>query len=132
MAYLELAPTTVLEIGTVPMETLWMRGGFPDSVLATSTPRVYVRDSGLVHALRGGAEIDLLLSWPDGSVWAIEVTRSLSPKMERGFHAACADLHPTRKFVVYPGTERYRMAADIEAIPLATFAAELRTTSPSS
>ena len=131
------------------------------------SPKVYVRDSGLVHALLaiqdkesllahpvvgqswecfvienllaagmgqvqgffyrtgGGAEIDLLLAWPDGSLWAVEVKRSLSPKLERGFYAACADLAPAKKFVVYPGVERYRIAADIEAIPLAALAAQV-------
>lgn len=125
------------------------------------TPKVYVRDSGLVHALlaipdketllahpvvgqswecfvienllacaphevqgyfyrtSGGAEIDLLLVWQNGSKWAIEVKRSLAPKVEKGFHAACLDLEPERKFVVYPGTERYRVSTDIEAISLA-------------
>ena len=72
-----------------------------------------------------GAEIDLLLSWPDGRLWAIEIKRSLTPKLERGFHSACADLNPVKKFVVYPGTERYRIAADIEAIPLPVLAALL-------
>lgn len=131
------------------------------------SPKVYVRDSGLVHALlnipdkeallahpvvgqswecfvienllacaankvqghfyrtSGGAEIDLLLLWPNGSLWAIEIKRSLSPKLERGFHAACADLAPARKFVVYPGIERYRLADDIEAISLEALASEL-------
>jgi predicted AAA+ superfamily ATPase len=126
--------------------------------------KVYVRDSGLVHALLaiqdkesllahpvvgqswecfvienllaagmeqvqgffyrtgGGAEIDLLLLWPDGSLWAVEVKRSLSPKLERGFYAACDDLKPAKKFVVYPGVERYRIASDIEAISLAELA----------
>ncbi len=131
------------------------------------SPKVYVRDSGLVHALlnipnketllshpvvgqswecfvienlldcaahkvqgyfyrtSGGAEINLLLSWPDGSLWAIEIKRSLAPKVERGFHAACADLQPAKKYVVYPGTERYRLAADVEAISLEGLASEL-------
>ena len=132
------------------------------------SPKVYIRDSGLVHALLGiadketllshpvvgqswegfvienllanvpqgvdgwfyrsnrGAEIDLLLSHPSGELWAIEVKRSLAPKLERGFHSACADLNPSRKFVVYPGTETYRMAEDIEAISLASLASKLR------
>ena len=47
-----------------------------------------------------GAEVDLLLAWPSGELWAIEVKRSLSPKVERGFHAACDDLKPLRKLVV--------------------------------
>ena len=259
IAYLELTPFHVLETEALPADDLWVRGGFPDSLLApdaarslrwrqdfirtylerdipqfgpriaaetlrrfwgmlahlqggllntaqfarnlgvdvktaggyldllvdlllvrrlppwhanlgkrlVKSPKVYVRDSGLVHALlniadkealvshpvvgqswecfvienllvcaankaqgyfyrtSGGAEIDLLLSWPDGSLWAIEIKRSLSPKLGRGFHAACADLAPARKFVVYPGEERYRHAADIEAISLAELAAEL-------
>ena len=32
---------------------------------------------------------------------------------------------PVRKFVVYPGAERYRIAVDIEAIPLPQLAAVL-------
>lgn len=259
IAYLELTPFNVLETRDMPADDLWVRGGFPESLLAydaarslrwrqdfirtylerdiplfgprvaaetlrrywgmlahlqgellntaqlarnlgvdvktaagyldllvdlllvrrlppwhanlgkrlVKSPKVYVRDSGLVHALlnildkeallahpvvgqswecfvienllvcsatkaqgyfyrtSGGAEIDLLLSWPDGNLWAIEIKRSLSPKLERGFHAACADLAPSRKFVVYPGAERYRIAADIEVISLDELAAEL-------
>jgi predicted AAA+ superfamily ATPase len=262
IAYLELAPFNVLETPGLPPDDLWVRGGFPDSLLApdaahslrwrqdfirtylerdipqfgpriaaetlrrfwgmlahhqggllntaqfarnlgvdaktaasyldllvdllivrrlpawhanlgkrlVKSPKVYVRDSGLVHALlaipdketllahpvvgqswecfaienllvcagdkvqghfyrtSGGAEIDLLLARPDGSLWAVEIKRSLSPKVERGFHAACDDLAPARKFVVYPGQERYRVAPDIEAISLAELAAELSAT----
>lgn len=133
------------------------------------SPKVYVRDSGLVHALlaipdketllghpvvgnswesfvvenllntapamvqghfyrtSGGAEIDLLLSWPNGRLWAVEIKRSLTPRPERGFHSACADLLPERKFVVYPGTERYRLAPDIDAIPLRALMTELHS-----
>jgi len=124
------------------------------------TPKIYVRDSGLVHALldlatkeavlshpvvgaswegfclenilasapaqvqgyfyrsSGGAEVDLILQWPGGDLWAIEIKRSLSPKVERGFHAACADLNPTRKMVVYPGNEHYPLGHDVHAMPL--------------
>ena len=50
----------------------------------------------------------------------MEIKRSLTPKLERGFHAACADLKPTRKLVIYPGEENYRLAEDIEVMnPLA-------------
>lgn len=131
------------------------------------SPKVYVRDSGLVHALldientdillshmvvgaswegfvienllasaapqaqgffyrtSAGAEIDLLLHWPDGSLWAIEIKRSLAPKLERGFHIACEDLKPQRKLVIYPGQEAIPLAADITALPLARACAEL-------
>jgi predicted AAA+ superfamily ATPase len=131
------------------------------------SPKVYLRDSGIVHALldiankeallghpvvgaswegfvietllrcapdqvqgyfyrtSGGAEIDLLLVWPDGKSWAIEVKRSLSPTVGRGFHSGCADIHPTRKLVVYPGNERLHVTTDIDALPLSSLAHEL-------
>lgn len=131
------------------------------------SPRVYVRDSGLVHALLGipdrdtllshpvvgrswegfvienllatapagvtghfyrtggGAEIDLLLAWPDGRLWAIEVKRSLDPRPERGFHIACGDLAPDRRMVVYPGDETFPVAPGTVAVPVQTLAAEL-------
>ena len=47
-----------------------------------------------------------------------EIKRSLSPKVERGFHHACADLQPERKIVVYPGDEAYPLAETLEALPL--------------
>ncbi len=72
-----------------------------------------------------GADIDLLLSLPNGNQWAIEIKRSLAPKVASGFHEACADLRPTKRYVVYPGTERYRLATDIEAISLEELASEL-------
>ena len=125
------------------------------------SPKVYVRDSGLVHALLGladkeailghpvagpsweglvvenvlavadgraegsfyrtggGAEVDLVLSWPDGGEWAVEIKRSLAPRVERGLRSALSDIEPERSFVVYPGNERYRLAPGIEAIDLA-------------
>jgi predicted AAA+ superfamily ATPase len=73
----------------------------------------------------GGAEIDLVLAWPDSSLWAIEVKRSLAPKVERGFHAACEDLAPARRFVVYPGQRRWPVAKGVEVIGLADLCAKV-------
>ena len=131
------------------------------------SPRVYVRDSGLLHALlgladahalmghpvvgaswegfaienllaaapahvegyfyrtSGGAEIDLLLVWPGERKWAIEIKRSLTPKPERGFHSACADLEPQERFVVYPGRDTYPIREDVTAMPLLDLALRL-------
>ncbi|MCP5400534.1 MAG: ATP-binding protein [Sphingomonas sp.] len=125
------------------------------------SPRVYVRDSGLVHTLLGlstredvlghpvagaswegfviesliavapegtyanfyrtaaGAEIDLLLTLPGGDIWAFEIKRSHAPKLERGFHHACADLAPARRFVIYPGKDSFPLDEAIEVMPLA-------------
>jgi predicted AAA+ superfamily ATPase len=124
------------------------------------SPKVYVRDSGILHALLGlldysalaghpvvgeswegfvienlimaapnftiasfyrtaaGAEIDLVLEIPGQGLWAIDIKRGLSPKPERGFHQACADVKANHRFVVYSGTERYRVTPETEAISL--------------
>lgn len=132
------------------------------------SPKVYVRDSGLVHALLGitgredllahpvagtsweglaiesliaaapagtepyffrtaaGAEIDLLLKLPGHRrPWAIEVKRGLAPKLEKGFHLACATVHPERRRVVYGGDERFPLAEEVEAVPLVALCEEL-------
>ena len=73
---------------------------------------------GYFYRTSGGAEIDLLLRFPDGWLWAIEIKRSLAPRLERGFHTACADLNPARRFVVYPGSETYPLSPDIQVIEL--------------
>lgn len=259
IAFVELAPFDVTEVGAPRLDRLWVRGGFPDSFLAPSdatslrwrqgfvrtylerdvpqlgpripaetlrrlwtmlahqqggllnaaqlsrslgvsgttiahyldlmvdlllvrrlpprlanvgkrlvrSPKVYLRDSGLVHGLlgladknavlghpvaggswegvvieslavvagpqtdtsfyrtSGGAEIDLVIGWPDGSEWAVEIKRSLAPKLERGFHSAVADLEPERCFVVYPGEERYSLSDGTEALSLDQLCAEI-------
>lgn len=130
-------------------------------------PRLYLRDSGLVHALlgiedlegllahpvvgaswegfvienllasapgtahayyyrtSGGAEIDLLLELPRGERWAVEIKRSVAPAPTRGFHEASADIKPQRRFIVYPGEERFPLGQGVEAVPPAILAGEL-------
>ncbi len=259
IAYLELAPLDVLEAGIDSLDTLWVRGGFPDSFLAedegvslrwrenfirtylerdvpqlgpripaetlrrfwtmlahvqggllnaaalsrglgvdgktvaryldlmvdlllvrrlpawhrnagkrlVKSPRVYVRDSGVAHALlglankeelvghpvvgpswegfvienllalapdrtessfyrsSGGAEIDLVLSFPGRATWAIEIKRSLDPAPARGFHHACEDVKPEARFVVYPGRESFPVSDGVEATGLTALARRL-------
>jgi len=69
--------------------------------------------------------MDLVLILPDNRLWAIEIKRGLAPKVDRGFHHACADLEPERSFVVYSGTERFRLGEGIEAIGLIDLAQDL-------
>ena len=74
-----------------------------------------------------GAEMDRLLELPGSVLWAIEIKRSLSPKVERGFHIACDDLQPARRLVAYAGTERLPLPHGVEAVGLFELAAELTT-----
>jgi predicted AAA+ superfamily ATPase len=67
-----------------------------------------------------GAEIDLLLTWPNGEHWAIEIKRSSTPKPARGFYNACQDLLPARKWLIGSVTESYPINDGIEVMPLHT------------
>lgn len=66
----------------------------------------------------GGAELDLLLVWPSGRKWAVEIKRSLAPRPTRGFHSSCADLQPEGRFIVYPGSEAYPLGEGVEVVSL--------------
>lgn len=72
--------------------------------------------------------IDLLLTVPGAGLWAIEIKRSLTPKLERGFHNACQDLQPDHRFVVYPGVERYPVTPEVDAIAVADLCRALHAT----
>jgi hypothetical protein len=74
----------------------------------------------------GGAEVDLVLAWPDAREWAIEVKRTLAPKLERGLRSALADIEPERRFLVYPGDERYRLGEGVETLGLPELCEEIR------
>ena len=65
-----------------------------------------------------GATIDWLLTWPNGEHWAIEVKRSTTPTVERGFYSACDDIKPVKKWVIYPAAEAYPLGDDIQVTPL--------------
>ena len=123
-------------------------------------PKVYIRDSGLTHALlnltalddllghpivgaswegfvienllaslpmgvtpsfyrtSAGAEIDLVIEVNASQTYAIEIRRSLSPAVSKGFYLGCEDVGATERFVVYPGNELYPMPNGVTAISL--------------
>ena len=131
------------------------------------SPKVYVRDSGLLHALlelqtsndiaghqiagpsyegfvienlitaandryvptfyrtEDGAEIDLILERGGKPIMAVEVKRASAPKTGKNFQTVCDELGINKRFVVYPGTERYPMSGGVEAIPLLDLEREL-------
>ena len=122
------------------------------------SPKVYVRDSGIAHALLGietpenllghpvvggswegfcienliaaaprgtqanfyrssaGAEIDLLLKLPDGMLWAIEIKRTTSPKVTRGFQIAAEELGAAERILVYAADREVPMQAGLRAM----------------
>ena len=132
------------------------------------SPKVYIRDAGLTHALLGietaeallghpvvggswegfcienliaaaprgteasfyrssaGAEIDLILKLPGGALWAIEVKRTTSPKVTRGFHIAADDLDVAERLLVYAETRDVPGQGGLRAMPLSAAIDRLR------
>lgn len=131
------------------------------------SPKLYIRDSGLLHALLGiadfhalsghpvvgagwegfvvenlvqaspdgtvasfyrtsaGAEIDLVLDLPGGAGrWVVEIKRSQG-KARKGFHIACEDLSPQRRFLVHSGSEVYPAAHGVQVTGLRSLCAQL-------
>ena len=86
---------------------------------------LHERAQGYFYRASGGAELDLLLEFRNGDRWAIEIKRSETPKLTRGFHAACKDILPKRKIVVTPGDGDWLIAPDIEVMSLGALAREL-------
>lgn len=127
------------------------------------SPRIYVRDSGLTHALlnigsyndllghpivgkswegfvienimsalpprvrayyyrtAGGAEIDLVLEFSVNEIWAMEIKKGASFSLGRGFHEACADIKPQKKFVIYAGEDKFPSQHEITVTGLYDF-----------
>lgn len=67
------------------------------------------------------AEIDLVLEGPKNETWAVEIKRSSSPRVSKGFHFGCDDIKATRKFVIYSGEDNYPLSNDIEVMGLLAF-----------
>lgn len=86
------------------------------AVLPEGAKTFYYRTSG-------GAEIDLVIEFAGSpqEIWAVEIKRSPSAKVQRGFHEACDDIYPARKFVVHAQADSFPMKADILAIGLHEF-----------
>ena len=124
------------------------------------SPKVYIRDSGLTHALLGiksqkdllghpvvggswegfcienliaaaprgteasfyrssaGAEIDLVLKLPQGQIWGIEIKRTTSPKVTRGFHHTAEELEVSERILVYADEKDVSGQGGVRAMPL--------------
>jgi hypothetical protein len=65
-----------------------------------------------------GAEIDLVLEGPRRRTIAIEIKRTLTPQLDKGFRLGCDDVAATERFCAIPAGRRHPLGADTEAIAL--------------
>jgi predicted AAA+ superfamily ATPase len=71
------------------------------------------------------AEIDLVLEGPRRQVIAVEIKRTLSPTLSKGYHHGFADVGATRGVVVVPEGERFPLTKTVEAVPLRDWVKDL-------
>ncbi len=65
-----------------------------------------------------GAEIDLVLRLPSGALWAIEIKRTTTPKVTRGFHIAAEELNAAERILVYASDKQVPGQGGVRAMPL--------------
>lgn len=128
------------------------------------SPKIYIRDSGLLHQLLGmanqrdlltnpkvgaswegyvieeviatlgvqdvyfwashqGAEMDLVIPW-QGGLRGVECKRADAPKITPSIRSALEDLQLESVAIVYPGNKRFKLAEEVEAVPLAAVVSE--------
>lgn len=127
------------------------------------SPKVYWRDSGILHALAGlptldkllghplcgaswegycleqilgrlpkgasashycthaGAEVDLVIEQPDGQVLAVEIKRTLSPKVTPGLTESMNTLGAEKGVIIIPEGESYPLSRTVTATSLRHF-----------
>ena len=79
-------------------------------------------DAASFWATHTGAELDLLML-KHGRRVGVEFKHQDAPALTPSMRIALADLALDALYVVYPGERRYRLAENVEAVPLNHFAA---------
>lgn len=124
------------------------------------TPKIFWRDSGILHALAGlhdreqllghplcgaswegycieqiitslpagavcshyrtraGAEIDLVVEFPTGDIVAVEIKRTLAPKLSRGLVESMETIQATRGLIVIPKSEPFPLSTSVKSVGL--------------
>jgi predicted AAA+ superfamily ATPase len=65
-----------------------------------------------------GAEIDLIIEKNSQQRYAIEIKRSQAPSVSKGFYLGCEDIEAAKRFVIYPGTEKFPISKNVTAVSL--------------
>lgn len=73
------------------------------------------------YRTRSGSELDLVLQRSDGQITAIEIKRTLSPKITRGFTESFNALKATSGYFIIPTGKTFPLSKNIRAINLVDF-----------
>jgi uncharacterized protein len=78
------------------------------------------------YRTRSGAELDLVLQSPSGEITAVEIKRTLSPKISRGYTESFNSLQAARGYFIIPKGDRFPLSKETSAINLADFLTEMK------
>ncbi|MEX2382245.1 MAG: ATP-binding protein [Opitutales bacterium] len=73
------------------------------------------------YRTHAGAEVDLVIEQPNGKISALEIKRTLSPKVTPGLIESMETLRADRGFIVIPGGGSYPLSKSVTAIGLADY-----------
>jgi predicted AAA+ superfamily ATPase len=93
-----------------------------DNLLAAAPPQCVP----YFYRTHAGAELDLVLERAGQPWMAIEIKRSSTPALSKGFGLACDDLQISQRYVVYPGGERFAVRQEATAISLPALMQQLQ------
>jgi predicted AAA+ superfamily ATPase len=78
------------------------------------------------YRTHAGAEVDLVVETPAGEVLAIEIKRTLSPKLTPGLRESLETLRADRGVIVIPEGEAYPLSERVTATGLWAFLKSLQ------
>jgi hypothetical protein len=75
----------------------------------------------MIPRTHAGAEVDLVIERTDGEVLAVEIKRTLSPKVTPGLVESMATLGATSGVILIPEGESYPLSRSVTACGLVRF-----------
>ena len=68
-----------------------------------------------------GAEVDLVIEFTDGRIHAIEIKRTLSPKLRQSFIESMTTIGATQGYFITPSGTSFPLAENVQALSLAEY-----------
>jgi len=92
--------------------------GYCVEQILSRLPYGYVASHYRTHS---GAEVDLVIESPDGVIWAVEIKRTLSPKVTPGLIESMETLQADHGLIVIPQGDAYPLSKTVSAMGLLRF-----------
>ena len=96
--------------------------GYCIEQIVTRLPRGTTFSHYRTHA---GAEVDLVVEYPSGEIVALEIKRTLAPKLTAGFVTSMETLQATTGYFIIPQGETFPLSPSVTAISLSDYLAQM-------